>query len=325
MMHCCSSPVRGAVSFALVLSLLWACAPQLHAQEMRVGQLCDGIELKPGERCCPGPCGSFVYDTTYHGCCNGYVYHLDSAGCCNGTTLYNLDSAGCCNGTTVYYFNKMACGDELVPIEALQSDSNNCGGIGQKCPTGQQCCNGECVPKRYGYDVVVTTNDCNETGLPAVTQHSTSNPREIKVGCETQLIPGQHTGTCDRTVTTCITKPVPLACGEMVAANAAPVVFMTASDPVAGEGGNNPGTIAVWRTGGTSNALTVHYRITGTARNGRDYKRLPGTLTIPAGESSAVILIQPRTDRRPEDEETVTLILQTTEEQAYRIVTNAGQ
>jgi hypothetical protein len=54
-----------------------------------------------------------------------------------------------------------------------------------------------------------------------------------------------------------------------------------------------PGEFTVSRTGDTSSALTVNYTLAGTASNGVDYVALPGSVTIPAGQSSAPITVTP--------------------------------
>jgi len=59
------------------------------------------------------------------------------------------------------------------------------------------------------------------------------------------------------------------------------------------ESGPQPGVFTVQRTGNTGQALLVNYRISGTATNGTDYQRLSGTVTIPAGQSSAQIEVAP--------------------------------
>ena len=107
-----------------------------------------------------------------------------------------------------------------------------------------------------------------------------------------------------------------------------PTVSIVARDPVATEGtncyrwpgwptpsptnsfsGTNTATFVVRREGGTNDSLTVFYRIGGTATNGVDYKLLSGTVTIPAGQRFAPIVILPVDDSLPEKIETVVLEL----------------
>src|SRR5262249_9098591 len=97
----------------------------------------------------------------------------------------------------------------------------------------------------------------------------------------------------------------------------ATIVTIYASVPETLEGDpSRPGIFKVVRTGGMKTKLNVHYMITGTAQNGIDYDEISGTVTIPAGESSAPILIRPVPDKALEGTETVTLTL----EQRFYIV-----
>jgi hypothetical protein len=73
--------------------------------------------------------------------------------------------------------------------------------------------------------------------------------------------------------------------------------------------GATPGVFTVQRTGDTGLALVVNYRITGTATNGADYQRLSGTVTIPAGQSSARIEVAPIDRQQPGSAKNVTLTL----------------
>lgn len=54
--------------------------------------------------------------------------------------------------------------------------------------------------------------------------------------------------------------------------------------------------MTVRRAGPTNSDLTVHYTLGGTATNGVDYAALPGSVTIPAGQRSALIMIVPLDD-----------------------------
>ena len=54
-----------------------------------------------------------------------------------------------------------------------------------------------------------------------------------------------------------------------------------------------PGQFNVLRYGATTSPLTVHYTVSGTAANGVDYTMLPGTVTIPAGQTNATIMVTP--------------------------------
>lgn len=73
------------------------------------------------------------------------------------------------------------------------------------------------------------------------------------------------------------------------------VTAMIAGSGMAVEGGA-AGKILVKRTGATSTALTVHYKVQGSAKAGVDYKPLAGTVTIPAGAAQAKIKVKPLDD-----------------------------
>ena len=64
------------------------------------------------------------------------------------------------------------------------------------------------------------------------------------------------------------------------------------------------------RTGSVTNALTLPYVVSGEASNGVDYVTLPGSVTIPASNFSAAIIIDPIADAVAEPVETVALTLQ---------------
>ncbi|PYJ05049.1 MAG: hypothetical protein DME25_09150 [Verrucomicrobia bacterium] len=68
-------------------------------------------------------------------------------------------------------------------------------------------------------------------------------------------------------------------------------------------------TFTVHRFGATNDPLTINYAIGGTATNGMDYVTLPGFVTIPAGEHSAVITVVPIDDGPPDITSTVVLKL----------------
>ena len=85
----------------------------------------------------------------------------------------------------------------------------------------------------------------------------------------------------------------PLIAAEIAALHNAVVVSISATDNQAGELGN-VGTFTVTRTGPTTNALTAYYAVSGSNTiNGTTYVRLPGMVTIPAGQSSAAITVTP--------------------------------
>jgi FlaG/FlaF family flagellin (archaellin) len=81
------------------------------------------------------------------------------------------------------------------------------------------------------------------------------------------------------------------------------------SDPLASEPGTDTGTATVVRTGNQAAPITVRYTLGGTAFNGVDYQTLSGSVTIPAGASSANIVVRPIDDSLVEVGELVTITL----------------
>jgi hypothetical protein len=73
--------------------------------------------------------------------------------------------------------------------------------------------------------------------------------------------------------------------------------------------GPKSAVFTVRRLGDISAALTVSYAIGGTASNGVDYVTLPGTVTIPAGQFAAMIVVAPLDDGQPDITSTVILRL----------------
>jgi hypothetical protein len=102
-----------------------------------------------------------------------------------------------------------------------------------------------------------------------------------------------------------------------------PLVFVTALDPTAGEPGRadnaGQGVFQFARTGGDiTQPLTILYTTTGTATPGADYAALPGTITIPAGQSvSAPVSFTPLADGINEPVETV--IVKILEDLPYQV------
>lgn len=99
-----------------------------------------------------------------------------------------------------------------------------------------------------------------------------------------------------------------------------PIVTIKATDAIASEIASSTdqaaakpdtATFLVTRSGGDTNlALSVTYKISGSAENGVDYKKLSGTVEIPKGATSAEIVVETIDDQSSEDMESVTLTLQ---------------
>ncbi len=72
---------------------------------------------------------------------------------------------------------------------------------------------------------------------------------------------------------------------------------------------STPGQFTVKRDGDLSPNLVVYYNVSGTATSGLDYVPLSGSVTLPAGASSANIVLTPRDDNLLEGDESVVLTL----------------
>jgi outer membrane protein assembly factor BamB len=99
----------------------------------------------------------------------------------------------------------------------------------------------------------------------------------------------------------------------------APVVTVTAPDAAASETGPDPGTFRFSRTGSTTAALTVQYTVGGSAVAADYTPALSGSVTIPAGQASADVVITPVDDTAVEGPETVTATI--TPNAAYTVGT----
>ena len=93
------------------------------------------------------------------------------------------------------------------------------------------------------------------------------------------------------------------------------VVTISATDPEASEpeDGNpliDTAEFTITRTGSVDHDLEVYFRTEGVAEAGVDYLPLSNVVTIPAGERSVVILLQPLNDQDPEGDEEVLAILE---------------
>lgn len=95
--------------------------------------------------------------------------------------------------------------------------------------------------------------------------------------------------------------------GTVTPTAATPVVSIYTRSSAAAETGNQPGIFRVTRTGDTTNALVVDLSISGSAGNGSDYSSIPNSVTIPAGQSTASVIITPIDDGSPESSEGVTI------------------
>jgi PKD repeat protein len=91
-----------------------------------------------------------------------------------------------------------------------------------------------------------------------------------------------------------------------------PQISIIATDPVASEPGADKGQFTVYSSDPRDVPITITYNIStisGSATNGTDYTLLPGSVTIPAGQSSATITVSPIDDLVYEGPETVQLTI----------------
>ena len=98
--------------------------------------------------------------------------------------------------------------------------------------------------------------------------------------------------------------------GDLAAANFAvlsPAVQVQATDSSAGEFGPDLGSLQITRTGGTDVELSVALTASGTAASGVDYLALPSLVTIPAGSSSASLIVTPIPNNIAQGERTAQL------------------
>jgi Calcineurin-like phosphoesterase/Purple acid Phosphatase, N-terminal domain/Calx-beta domain len=96
---------------------------------------------------------------------------------------------------------------------------------------------------------------------------------------------------------------------RMLKTAALPAVSVVATDATATEAGLTTGTFTVTRTGSTAVPLTVNYTMNGTATQGSDYAPMTGSVTIPAGATSATATLVPLDDAVLEPLESAVLTL----------------
>lgn len=89
-----------------------------------------------------------------------------------------------------------------------------------------------------------------------------------------------------------------------------PAVSITAATGQVDENGAPArGSFLISRDGDTTEPLTVHYSVGGSATPGSDYASLSGSVTIPAGQVSVTVFVDPIDDSTYEGDETVVLTL----------------
>lgn len=96
-----------------------------------------------------------------------------------------------------------------------------------------------------------------------------------------------------------------------------PTVVLAVADGTAAEPGSDTGRWTVLRAGDLSQPLTVRLDSNGTATAGVDYAALPSSVTIPAGFTTAAIILAAHDDAEAETDEQV--VLQVLPDPAYRL------
>lgn len=96
---------------------------------------------------------------------------------------------------------------------------------------------------------------------------------------------------------------------DVTVTTAAPVVSVQASASVAAEFGLASGSFTFSRTGGTSAALIVRFAAGGSATNGSDFADIGTAVTIPIGQTEALVMVTPLSDAASEGVESVTLTI----------------
>jgi hypothetical protein len=86
-----------------------------------------------------------------------------------------------------------------------------------------------------------------------------------------------------------------------------PLVTITAPDPIASEAGKSTACFKISRTGSAATRLSVSYKLSGTAKNGKDYNRIASSVAIPVGKSSVTVKITPRDAAKNDGDKTVNL------------------
>lgn len=102
---------------------------------------------------------------------------------------------------------------------------------------------------------------------------------------------------------------VPGSATATIVDNDMPLVTIRPLDAVAYESDGIPARLLVERAGDSSQVLVVRYLVSGTAISGTDYDVLPGTLTLAAGQTSALLPVTPRNDRVKDGSRTVLVIV----------------
>ena len=160
-----------------------------------------------------------------------------------------------------------------------------------------------------GTAAAINGQDYQTISSPVTIPAGESSAQVVVTPIQDTLVEGQETVRLTVGTSTAYGVGAPNSAIIRIADDDIPVVTIAATDPTASEAGNDIGVITVTRTGDTGAPLTLAYIIGGSALHGTDYLALPGEVTIPAGQSSADIVIVPIDDDHGEPAQTVVLQL----------------
>lgn len=200
-----------------------------------------------------------------------------------------------------------------VSVTAMDSDASEAGDPGTF--TISRSGNGSLAPLTVYYTVSGTAQNGTDyqtlSGSVTIPDSATSATVSV-IPIDDSIVEG------DETIVLTISPNANYTIGSMGSATVTiadndsaplPTVTVAASDPNASETGPDSGAFTISRSGSTESALTVQYTLGGMAGNGTDYQTLPASVTIPAGQTSAVVTVAPIDDGDIEDQETVVLTL----------------
>ncbi len=101
----------------------------------------------------------------------------------------------------------------------------------------------------------------------------------------------------------------PLLVSSWIIIEDRPLVTLSVADPTGTAHSSDTASFLISRTGPIDQSLRVAFNLTGTAAPGTDYARIPGSITIAAGRSTALVVIRGRNTRFDTPMKTVTLTM----------------
>jgi hypothetical protein len=167
-------------------------------------------------------------------------------------------------------------------------------------------------------DVETSNGTAKASDFVATSQRLTFSPGTVSQTF-TVAVKGDTVGEADETFYATLTNPInatlkrerakaTIVNDDTASGASGAGVSIATTRGTATEGARN-GILTVTRSGSTSASLRVRYTVNGTATAGADYRALSGTVTIPAGATSARILVVPSADGIADAGETVVVSL----------------